>query len=461
MLNKNLSVPLQFCAVLIGAIWLVLSGIAFAQQNEINNPGNDAQINLISATQPWEAKFQSTYIWQSKRPFPAAYSGPNSLSAKYEKSYSFTATAFLGVHLWDGAEAYLNPELVQGVPMSNLVGLGGLTNGELQKTAGANPKLYRARLFLRQSWGLGNHRENIESDFNQLAGSRYKNRIVVTIGNFAASDIFDLNSYAHDARTQFLNWALLTHGAYDFAADARGYSWGGAVEYYDSDWAFRAGRFLQPRESNGLPLDWRFFVHFGDQLEVERGYEWFNLPGKVRLLAFRNVIIAGSFRDAQTLATQRGNTPDVGLVRKRQIKYGAGINWEQTLTPNVGLFARAAINNGVIETYAFAEIDRSVSGGASIKGASWGRTEDLLGIAFVRNSLSAAHRDYLSAGGLGFFVGDGRLSYKPEQIFETYYNLNLRKNATISLGFQRIVNPAYNADRGPVSVSSVRLHTEF
>ena len=152
---------------------------------------------------------------------------------------------------------------------------------------------------------------------------------------------------------------------------------------------------------------------------------------------------------------------DVGLVRKQQIKYGAGINWEQTLTPNVGLFARAAINNGVIETYAFAEIDRSFSGGASIKGASWGRTEDLLGIAFVRNSLSAAHRDYLSAGGMGFFVRDGHLSYKPEQIFETYYNFNLRKNATITLGFQRIVNPAYNADRGPVSVSSVRLHTEF
>ena len=146
---------------------------------------------------------------------------------------------------------------------------------------------------------------------------------------------------------------------------------------------------------------------------------------------------------------------DVGLVRKQQIKYGAGINLEQALTPNVGLFARAAINNGATETYAFAEIDRSVSGGASIKGASGGRTEDLLGIAFVRNSLSVAHRDYLSAGGMGFFVRDGHLSYKPEQIFETYYNLNIRKGATIAFGFKRIVNPTYNADRGPVSVSSV------
>ncbi len=461
MPNKKPSVLLQSCYALLGAIWHVSAGTVFAQQNEISNAGADAQTNVFAGNTAMEAKFQSTYIWQSKRPFPAAYSGPNSLSTKYEKSYSFTATAFLGAHLWNGAEAYLNPELVQGVPMSNLVGLGGLTNGELQKTAGAKPKLYRARLFLRQSWGLDNQYENIESDFNQLAGSRYKNRIVVTVGNFAASDVFDLNSYAHDARTQFLNWALLTHGAYDFAADARGYSWGGAVEYYDGDWVFRAGRFLQPRESNGLPLDWHFFVHYGDQLEIERGYEWANLPGKLRLLAFRNVVVAGSFRDALAVAAQHGNAPDVGLVRKQQTKYGVGVNWEQALTPSTGLFARAAINNGATETYAFAEIDRSVSAGGLIKGASWSRTEDVIGIALVRNSLSATHRDYLSAGGLGFFVGDGRLSYKQEKIFEIYYNLNISKRATIAFGFQRIVNPAYNADRGPASVSSIRLHSEF
>ena len=411
--------------------------------------------------QAWDAKFQSTYVWQSKRPFSAAYSGPNSLSKDYEKSYSFTATAYIGVRLWEGGEAYLNPELVQGVPMSNLVGLGGLTNGELQKTAGAKPKLYRARLFLRQTWGWDVERETTDADFNQLAGCRAKNRVVVTFGNLAVSDIFDANSYAHDARTQFLNWALLTHGAYDFAADSRGYSWGGAVEYYDHDWVFRVGRFLQPRESNGLPLDWRFFVHYGDQLEIERGYQWGGQPGKLRFLAFRNVVVAGAYRDALALSSVSGAAPDLRLVRKQQSKYGAGVNWEQSLSPGIGVFARAAFNNGATETYAFAEIDRSYSTGLSVKGIDWGRGDDTFGVALARNALSTVHRDYLAAGGIGFFVGDGRIRYRPEQIVETYYNLNIRKGAAIALGFQRIVNPAYNADRGPVSVSSARLHVEF
>lgn len=409
----------------------------------------------------WDAKFQSTYIWQTKPPFKAAYSGPNSLSADHEKSYSFTATAFLGARWWEGAEVYLNPELVQGVPMSNLFGLGGLTNGELQKLAAAKPKLYRARLFLRQTWGIDNRREAVDADVNQLAGSRSKDRLVVTVGNFAVTDIFDISNFAHDARTQFLNWSLLTHGAYDFAADARGYSWGGSVEYYVGDWVLRAGRFLQPREANGLRLDWRFFVHYGDQIEVERGYQLSNLPGKIRLLAFRNVVVAGAFRDALTLSEFNHEVPDVTQVRKLQSKHGVGIGWEQALTPDIGLFVRAAMSNGAIETYAFAEIDRSLSAGIAAKGSAWGRSDDVWGIAVARNGLSDVHRNYLAAGGLGFFVGDGRIDYRPEQIIETYYNLNIRKGASIALGFQRIMNPAYNADRGPVSVSSVRLHTEF
>jgi high affinity Mn2+ porin len=421
----------------------------------------DDVANSPAATQSWDAKFQSTYVWQSKQPFSAAYSGPNSLSTNYEKSYSFTATGYFGARLWESAEVYLNPELVQGVPMSNLVGLGGLTNGELQKTAGAKPKLYNARLFLRQSVRLDSEREEVSSDFNQLAGSRYKNRVVVTIGNLAVSDIFDANSYAHDPRTQFLNWGLLTHGAYDFAADSRGYSWGGAVEYYDHDWAFRVGRFLQPRQSNGLPLDWRFFVHYGDQLEIEHGYQWGNLPGKIRLLAFRNVIVAGAYRDALSAAAQTGSMPDVGTVRKQQSKYGVGINWEQALSPDVGIFARIAANNGATETYAFAEIDRSLSSGITARGQEWGRPDDVFGAAIAQNGLSAVHRDYVAAGGLGFFVGDGRIRYRAEQIIETYYNINLRKGSALGFGFQRIFNPAYNADRGPVSVSSARLHIEF
>ncbi|MFI5447826.1 carbohydrate porin [Polaromonas sp. UC242_47] len=407
------------------------------------------------------AKFQATYLWQSKPGFPAAYSGVNSLSPLPEKSYSFTSTAYLGLRLAPDTELYFNPELVQGVPMSRLTGLGGLTNAELQKTAGSNPTLYRARLFVRKTWGLGGEREAVASDFNQLAGLRDKDRVVLTAGNLAVSDIFDANAYAHDPRTQFMNWSFLTHGAYDFAADSRGYSWGAALEYYRGDWVIRAGRFMQPKESNGLALDHALQRHYGDQYELEKAYSLAGRPGTVKLLYFRNRAIMGGFSDA--LAQAAGGVPEIAPVRKLRVKQGWGINLEQSLSDNVGMFARLGRSDGESETYAFAEIDHSLSLGVAIKGASWGRAKDTLGLAYARNGLSASHQAFLAAGGSGFFVGDGRLNYRPEAIVEGYYSLALDvlKNSAISLGLQYIRNPAYNADRGPVRVLSVRLHTEF
>lgn len=407
------------------------------------------------------AKFQATYLWQTKPGFPAAYSGVNSLSPLPEKSYSFTSTAYLGLRLAPDTELYFNPELVQGVPMSHLTGLGGLTNAELQKTAGSSPTLYRARLFVRKTWGLGGEREAVASDVNQLAGLRDKDRVVLTAGNLAVSDIFDANAYAHDPRTQFMNWSFLTHGAYDFAADSRGYSWGAALEYYRGDWVIRAGRFMQPKESNGLALDHALQKHYGDQYELEKGYNLAGRPGAVKLLYFRNRAIMGGFADA--LANAGGGVPEIAPVRKLRVKQGWGINLEQSLGDNVGLFARLGRSDGESETYAFAEIDQSLSLGVAIQGASWGRAKDTLGLAYARNGLSASHQAFLAAGGSGFFIGDGRLNYRPEAIVEGYYSLALDvlKNSAISLGLQYIRNPAYNADRGPVKVLSVRLHTEF
>ena len=414
---------------------------------------------------PVGAGFQTTYIWQSKPAFRAAYSGVNSLSAAREKSYSFTGTAFLGARLGTGTELYFNPELVQGVPMSGLTGLGGLSNGELQKTAGPNPLLYRARLFLRQTWGKGGEREQVEADLNQLAGTRDKNRVVLTAGNLAASDIFDNNAYAHDARTQFMNWSFLTHGAYDFAADARGYSWGAALEYIQDGWALRAGRFAQPKSSNGLALDFRLFTHYGDQIELEKSYSLAGQPGKARLLAFRNVSVMGGFRDALADGTANAIAPDVGRVRTLRSKRGWGLAVEQALTSDLGVFGRYAANDGRSEAYAFAEIDQSLSAGAILSGAAWGRAQDAVGVAYARNGLSDAHRDYLAAGGNGFFVGDGKLTYRPESTLEMYYSWAIpspwTRRSAISLGHQYIRNPAYNADRGPVHVTSVRLHAEF
>lgn len=419
---------------------------------------------LAQSVEPedWNAKFQATYVWQGKDSMSAAYSGPNSLSPDKETSYSFTATAALGLRVWSGGEFYADLEGAQGVPLSGLVGLGGFTNGEIARTAGSTLKFYRARLFLRQTWDMGGEREDVESDANQLAGSVDKRRWVLTAGNLSVLDIFDDNAYSHDPRTQFLNWSLMTHGAYDYAADARGYSWGLALEWYHDAWAVRAGRFLEPRKPNQQTLDPDFFRHYGDQVEVERAHLIAGQPGKLRLLAFRNRTRSARFQDALDLAAQTGGVPDINDVRSgEQIKHGFGINLEQAVSADVGLFARASWADGRSETYAFTEIDRSVSEGLLVKGTSWGRQQDSLGIALARNGLSKQRRDYLAAGGLSFFIGDGRLDYRPETVFETFYNAKLMNGIWLALDWQQIRAPAYNADRGPARVASLRLHTEF
>ncbi|HTQ98346.1 MAG TPA: carbohydrate porin [Candidatus Acidoferrum sp.] len=410
----------------------------------------------------WNANFQATYVWQGKEAFPAAYSGANSLSPAHEKSYSFTATAFFGLRLWDGGELYLNPEAAQGMALSGLTGLGGFSNGEIARTSGASLTLYHARAFLRQSWDVGGERESVESGPNQLAGSVAKRRWVLTLGELSVTDLFDNNLYNHDPRTQFLNWSLMTYGAYDYAADARGYSRGAALEWYHDEWAVRAGRFLQPSQPNVLPLDPHWFRHYGDQVEFEHAHELNGLPGKLRVLVFRNRTRMARYQDAIDLGLATGTTPDINLVRNtEQIKSGIGVNLEQALSDDIGLFARASRADGNTETYAFAEIDDSLSGGLLIKGNRWSRADDTIGIAAVRNGLSRERRDYLAAGGISFFIGDGHLNYKPEAIVETYYSFAVTHDTRLSLDWQRIANPAYNADRGPVNLIAARLHVEF
>ena len=408
------------------------------------------------------AKFQATYVWERKYPFDAAYSGSHSLSPDREKSYSFTATAALGTRTWRGGELYFDPEVAQGVPLSGLTGLGGFTNGEIARVSSPNPTFYRARLFARQTWGFGGGSEKTEPDANQLAGSVDRRRLALTVGNLSVLDIFDGNAFSHDPRTQFLNWSLMTYGAYDYAADARGYSWGLALEYFIEDWRLRAGRFIQPKEPNQLALDPRIFRHYGDQIEIERAYALAERPGRLRFLAFRNVARMARYQDALDLAAQTGGAPDINAVRTvERVKRGYGLNFEQEISSSVGLFGRASWADGQTETYAFTEIDRSLSGGVSVKGGTFARARDTFGIAYVRNALSTAHRDYLAAGGLGFFLGDGALRYRPENVLEAYYSLNVAKDTSFSADFQRILNPGYNADRGSVSVVTARLHYGF
>ena len=413
----------------------------------------------------WAAKAQTTYIWQKKPGFNALYSGENSLSANREKSYTFTTTAYLGFRPWAGGELYLDPEVTQGVPLSNVTGLAGFPNGEVTKVSGPNPRVYRQRLFLRQTWNFGGGKEQIESDLNQMAGMVDKNRFVLTAGNFSTLDVFDDNAYAKDPRAQFMNWSNWSYAAYDYAADARGYGWGFAGEWYQGDWVLRFGRMTGPREPNGLPIDYQIGRHYGDQVEIEHSHHLGELPGKVRLLAWRNRANLASFRDALNYGLANPADPNHQWILKvrngEKIKYGVGVNVEQSITSNLGAFLRVMNTDGRTETYAFTEADASLSAGLSLKGGAWGRGKDTVGLALARNMLAADRRDYLAAGGISFFIGDGALRYRPETIFEGYYSWNVWKAVSLTLNYQRIQNPAYNADRGPVDIIALRFHAEF
>ena len=419
---------------------------------------------LARALRPedWNVNFQATYIWQMHPSFATQIpDGLHSLSSQRETGDTLTATFFLGYRPWRGAELFFNPEMIQSVPMSNLHGLGGMSNGENQKTGDPTVHLYSARAFLRQTIKLGGDETPVEAGANQFGGQVSSRRLVVTVGQMALIDVFDNNAFAHDPRSQFFNWALMAGGASDYAADARGYTVGFAVEYYRDDWALRFGHFAQPKESNGLALDYRLWAHFGENLEVEHQHALWGRTGSVRAMTFLNYARMGGFGDALAYAASTGSTPAVADVRRDRAKLGFGVNFDQSLSRDAGFFGRYSWNDGRTETYAFAEIDRSLTAGLAMRGRIWFRPRDHIAAAFVQNDLSDPHRDYLAAGGLGQFLGDGQLSYRPERVFEAYYSFNALAGMWLTLDGQYVVNPGYNADRGPVKFLGVRLHIEI
>jgi high affinity Mn2+ porin len=435
---------LLMCALVVGS-----NGIASAQTLEpslgtaLNPMPSSNSAADLPAPSPWSFGAQATYVWQNKAAFAAPYSGPNSLETTPELSYSFTATAFIKYKPWAAGEFELHPEAAQGVALSRLTGLGGLSNGELARTSGSSLTVYRARAFYRHRFG---------------------ERWVVTAGNFSALDVFDGNDYAHDPRVNFLNWSFLTHGAWDYPADARGYSWGMAAEYSVKDSTLRFGRFALPRQSNGLSLDPAVFARYGDVIEWERPYAISGdaqYAGKLRLMAFRNVTRMGGFEESTRLGQQTASLPDLALTREMRSKVGLGVNVQQQLGEDLGGFLRWSWADGKSETYAFTEIDGSLSIGAVLKGRAWGRSQDSVGLALARNRISSARQGYLAAGGQGFFLGDGQLNYAPERIVELMYNLKFNKTLSLAFDYQRLTAPGYNRDRGPVSIVGVRAHLDY
>ena len=411
------------------------------------------------------ARYQTTYNWQRHPSFRSPYASPNSVSGSADTMYTFSLTAHWGLRVWSGGELYFNPEIASGVPFSgNLVGLGGFTNGEITRAAGTTPKAYRQRLFVRHTWNQGGGTERIESDFNQMAGTVDRDRTVLTVGNFSTLDVFDDNAYAKDPRTQFMNWGNWTHAAWDYAADARGFGWGFALEILRDNWAYRFGRMTGPREPNGLPVDFRLFKHYGDQFEIERAHRLGDQPGKVRLLAYRNRAVLADFNDATAYLIANNPVDRQTILRVRggeKIKSGIGINLEQALGDDLGVFFRGMRSDGKTETHAFTEVDASLSTGFLVKGTRWGRVRDSVGLSLMLNHLSPERRRFLEAGGISYFIGDGALRYRPETVVETFYSFSISKTVWLTGDYQRIVNPAYNADRGPIDVVAFRLHAQF
>jgi high affinity Mn2+ porin len=434
----------------------------------------------------WNAYGQFTYISTWKLPFNAKYTNlngtPFSLSTNAERSFTASATLFLGVRLWPGAEGYFAPEVIAERPLSGLHGLGSaIQNFELQKTGSETPQVYRSRAYLKQTIPFGGETIEKTSDPNQLGTTTDSRRLVISVGNFSVIDFFGTNSFAGDLRRQFFNMSFMTYGAYDFAADARGFAFGGVAELYWDDWALRIGRATPPKDPNQLALDFRLGKYYGDQAELEHDHKIGSQAGAVRLLGYRNRENTGRFTDAIAAfqsdhaknaagcasaalfnyGSENANAPDLCWARKANVKVGIGINLEQHITEDIGVFFRGMISDGRTEVYSYTSTDRSASGGVLARGVPWHRPRDVAGAGVALGWISKAHADYLRMGGIDGFIGDGNIDPAPETALEVFYSFSVFSWLWLSADYQHIINPAFNADRGPVNVVGARAHAEF
>ncbi len=435
-----------------------------AQAPQLALPNSDdgdapAMSAVLQADQTWSVHGQTTFIEQWHGRFSAPYSGTNSLRPDREDKHTVTLTFFLGRRLWPGGEFYYNPEVSLGTGLSGTVGLAGFPNGEATRAGSNTPEYNTARLFFRQSFGLGGSAETVQPASNQLAGAQATERLTLTLGKLSATDLFDGNTYSHDSRTQLLNWALMDNGAWDYPADAKGYSAGFTADLKLADHSLRWGIFMEPAEANGRSLDQHLAKAFGQVFEWERRSHIAGRPAALRALVYWNRAHMGSYTEA--LHSADPNTPDVTFSRRYRSKAGAGLSWEQEITVGLGAFARIGFNDGRNETWAFTEIDRTASAGLSLKGAAWNRPNDTFATAVVFNGLSPGHRRYLTAGGYGFIVGDGALRYGPEEILESNYEWKAATGLALAADLQLASHPGYNRARGPVAIFALRLHSEF
>jgi len=414
-----------------------------------------------TAPQDFALHIQGTFVVQGNAAFRARFAGDNSLRARGETRETADVTLYAGVRPWSGGELWVNPEIDQGFGLANTLGAAGFPSGEAYKVGKRAPYFRLQRLFFRQTIGLGGEREAVSADLNQLGGARAADRVVVTVGKLSVGDVFDSSSYAHDPRGDFLNWTLIDAGSFDYAADAWGYTTGGALEVYKGRFTLRGGLFNLSKVPNSASLE-KDFHQYQLITEGEARYTIGDQAGKIKLTGFASHGRMARLDDATAQAVATGAPADVAGVRQFATRFGGSVLIEQALTDRLGAFARAGAADGRFEAYEFTDVDRSVSAGLALKGVGWGRADDRIGAAVVVNGASAARKRYLAAGGLGILVGDGALPRAgDEHIFETYYDFAVVKAAHVTTDFQLIDNPAYNRDRGPVAVFALRLHAQY
>jgi len=427
---------------------------------DVARPSDDRSDGTHTPERSWAVFGQLSNVTQWHKVFRSPYSGANSLAADGRTEETTDATVYVGRRLWHGAEFWINPEADQGFGLSGTLGAAGFPSGEAYKIGANAPYLRLPRVFVRQYLPLAGAEESVETAVNQLAYQSAADSLTITAGKFSVVDVFDANRYAHDPRTDFMNWALIDAGTFDYAADAWGFTYGAAAELGHGPWVVRAGIFQLSPAPNGkiTAVDFSQYSLVG---ELERRYAWNGRAGKVKLLGFVNRGKMGTYADAVQSASQLGGTPSTAAVRHFSWRPGVSIDLEQEASTDIGVFARAGVNNGRFEAYEFTEINRTVSGGISLAGARWGRPDDRVGVGAVVNALSGDARRYFAAGGLGILIGDGRLNYGTERIVELYYAFRVNPHVALSVDYQHLLHPAYNRDRGPVSVFGTRLHVEL
>ena len=445
---------------------LSLSLLVTTAHGEPPSPADPSPSQTADLTpQIWAIYGQSTVLMQYHPGFGSRTpTGPQSLETGRRGNETFDTTLYLGVRLWRGAEFWLNPEIDQGFGLQNTTGAAGYFSGEAYKVGQRDPYFRIPRGFFRQTINLGGETEKIDPDLNVLGGSQTANRLVFTAGKFSVPDIFDTNKYAHDPRVDFMNWALIESGAFDYAADSWGFTYGVAIEWYQNWWTLRAGLFDLSVTPNSKYLDGRPGRQFEAVVEAEERHTIFGQPGKLKLLVYANRGLMVRLNDFTRAAATSGATPDMASLRHRRTRTGIALNLEQSLVGDLGMFARLSVSDGRYETFDFTDIDRSAAIGLSLKGTRWGRPDDVVGVGFVFNEISRERLNFLRAGGLGVLIGDGAgypANAGAEQIFETYYNIAVTKWLNVTFDYQVLNHPAYNAGRGPVHVFGFRLRTQI